>query len=444
MAGFLKERENQIVTKGKDSADLIGGKPSVAGSVSQRACVFCGSRVVLYPIADALHLVHGPIGCASYTWDIRGAMSSGPELHRSSFSTDLREKHVIFGGEKQLYAALNELIEKHQPQAAFVYSTCIVGVIGDDVQSVCKRVTKEKGIPVIAVMAEGFQGTKKDGYKIACEAMFSLIGTDESKAVSPFSINILGDFNLAGELWILTEYYKRMGVQILASITGDGRVKDIRNAHRAKLNVVQCSGSMLHLAKLMKEKFGIPFIKVSYFGIEDMSDALYEVAKFFDNEVMSDRVREVVKDELTRLIPALEPYKKALQGKKAAIYVGGAFKAISLVKALRLIGVQTVIAGTQTGNTEDYRLLKAICDDGCILVDDSNPVELSEFVKQTGVDLFIGGVKERPIAYKLGIGFCDHNHERKLALAGYEGMLNFAKEVHDTVLSPVWRFTKRK
>ena len=88
-------------------------------------------------------------------------------------------------------------------------------------------------------------------------------------------------------------------------------------------------------------------------------------------------------------------------------------------------------------------MLEAICDDGCILVDDSNPVELSEFVKQTGADLFIGGVKERPIAYKLGIGFCDHNHERKLALAGYEGMLNFAKEVYETVSSPVWQFVKR-
>lgn len=443
MASFLKERENQIITKGKDSKDLIGGIRSAAGSVSQRACVFCGSRVVLYPIADALHLVHGPIGCASYTWDIRGAMSSGPELHRSSFSTDLREKHVIFGGEKQLYAALNELIDKYQPKAAFVYSTCIVGVIGDDVESVCKRVTNEKSIPVIAVMAEGFQGTKKDGYKIACESMFKLIGTDESLEVSPHSINILGDFNLAGELWMLEEYYKRMGIQILAPITGDGRVKKIQNAHRAKLNVVQCSGSMIHLAKMMKEKFGIPYIKVSYFGIEDMSDALYEVAKFFNDESLTEKARNVVKDELTQLIPALEPYKVALQGKKAAIYVGGAFKAISLVKALRLIGMKTVIAGTQTGNTEDYRLLKEICDDGCILVDDSNPVELSEFVKQTGADLFIGGVKERPIAYKLGIGFCDHNHERKLALAGYEGMLNFAKEVHDTVLSPVWRFTKR-
>lgn len=443
MSGFLKDREMQILTKGSQSQGLVGGKPSLAGSVSQRACVFCGSRVVLYPIADALHLVHGPIGCASYTWDIRGAMSSGPELHRSSFSTDLREKHVIFGGEKQLYEALNQLIDKHQPKAAFVYSTCIVGVIGDDVQSVCKRVTKEKNIPVIAVMAEGFQGSKKDGYKIACDAMASLIGTDDSKDVSSISINILGDFNLAGELWMLADYYKKMGVQILASITGDGRVKDIQNAHRASLNVVQCSGSMIHLAKRMKEEYGIPFIKVSYFGIEDMSDALYEVARFFNSEVIMDKARDLVKDELTTLIPALEPYRVALQGKKAAIYVGGAFKAISLVKALRLIGMKTVIAGTQTGNTEDYKLLETICDDGCILVDDSNPVELSEFVKLTGADLFIGGVKERPIAYKLGIGFCDHNHERKLALAGYEGMLNFAKEVYDTVTSPVWRFVKR-
>ncbi|TFD96356.1 nitrogenase iron-molybdenum cofactor biosynthesis protein NifE [Dysgonomonas capnocytophagoides] len=443
MAGFLKDREKQIFTKGGNSQSLVGGKPSLAGSVSQRACVFCGSRVVLYPIADALHLVHGPIGCASYTWDIRGAMSSGPELHRSSFSTDLREKHVIFGGEKQLYQALHELIDKYHPKAAFVYSTCIVGVIGDDVQSVCKRVAKEKDIPVIAVMAEGFQGSKKDGYKIACDAMASLIGTDNSKEISTMSINILGDFNLAGELWMLTEYYKRMGIQILASITGDGRVKDIQNAHRASLNVVQCSGSMMHLAKTMQEQYGIPFMKVSYFGIEDMSDALYEVAKFFKSEETMDRARDLVKDELTTLLPTLEPYKVALQGKKAAIYVGGAFKAISLVKALRLIGVKTVIAGTQTGNTEDYKLLEAICDDGCILVDDSNPVELSEFVKQTGADLFIGGVKERPIAYKLGIGFCDHNHERKLALAGYEGMLNFAKEVYETVSSPVWQFVKR-
>ena len=96
-------------------------KASLAGSVSQRACVFCGSRVVLYPIADALHLIHGPIGCAAYTWDIRGSLSSGPQLHRLSFSTDLQERDVIFGGEKKLESALKELISLYHPKAAFVY-----------------------------------------------------------------------------------------------------------------------------------------------------------------------------------------------------------------------------------------------------------------------------------------------------------------------------------
>lgn len=441
MSTLLEERKNQIGRVGNTHEVIACEKASLAGSVSQRACVFCGSRVVLYPIADALHLIHGPIGCAAYTWDIRGSLSSGPELHRLSFSTDLRERDVVFGGTAKLHASLNELIELHKPKAAFVYTTCIVGVIGDDVEAVCKEVSREKGIPVIPVQAPGFQGSKKDGYRIACESLFQLVGT-QNRPIPKYSINILGDFNLAGELWILLDYYKRMGIHVNATITGDGRVDDICNAHRASLNVVQCSGSMMHLAKMMKQTYGVPFMRVSYFGIEDMSDALYEVANFFQSDDLLQQARTIVKEELGRLLPALAPYKKALNGKKAAIYVGGAFKAISLVKALRLIGVKTVIVGSQTGDKDDYKLIQELCDEDTIVVDDSNPVELSAFVKEKQADLFIGGVKERPIAYKIGLGFCDHNHERKEALAGYEGMLNFAKEVYGTVMSPVWKYVR--
>ena len=77
-------------------------------------------------------------------------------------------------------------------------------------------------------------------------------------------------------------------------------------------------------------------------------------------------------------------------------------------------------------------------------MDDSNPLELAKFCLEKDVDLFIGGVKERPIAYKLGIGFCDHNHERKEPLAGFVGMVNFAKEVYASVASPVWQFAPRR
>jgi nitrogenase molybdenum-cofactor synthesis protein NifE len=443
MIEILEGREKQIYQKGADENDraITCEKASLAGSVSQRACVFCGSRVVLYPIADALHLVHGPVGCAAYTWDIRGSLSSGPELHRLSFSTDLKEEEVIYGGEKRLYAALTELISAYKPNAAFVYATCIVGLIGDDVQAVCGKVETEQGIPVIPVHSEGFRGTKKDGYKAACEALFRLVGEDNANPVSETSINILGDFNLAGETWIIKEYYRRMGVEVVSCITGDGRVNEIKQAHRVALNVVQCSGSMTQLAKMMQETYAIPFERVSYFGIEDTAEALYTVARHFKNPDVMSRTEELVKNEINRIYPEVQQYRKALQGGKAAIYVGGSFKAFSLVKALRHIGISTAIVGSQTGSPEDYEYLKEICDKGTVIVDDTNPLELSRFMMEKGVDLMIGGVKERPIAYKMGAAFCDHNHERKIALAGFEGMINFCREVYSSMTSPVWQFS---
>ena len=417
---------------------------SLPGAVSQRACVFCGSRVVLYPITDALHLIHGPIGCAVYTWDIRGALSSDRELHRLSFSTDLRERDVIFGGEKKLEASLMELIERYRPSAAFVYSTCIVGIIGDDIDSVCKKVSKKTGIKCIPVQSEGFKGNKRAGYEAACKAIIELVGDGDTSSISPLSINILGDFNLAGEIWLIKDYYRRMGIEVVSTITGDGKVRDIQRAHGARLNVVQCSGATLALAKIMKERYGIPYIRVSYFGVDDMADALYRVADHFKDKKVIENTKKLIQAELDSLYPAIKRFRKDLQGKRAAIYVGGAFKAFSLIKAFRLLGMKVVLVGSQTGTRQDYEELEAMTDPGTIIVDDSNPLELSEFLEAKDVDIFVGGVKERPIAYKLGIGFCDHNHERKEALEGFLGMYNFAKEVHTTVMSPVWRFVPRK
>ncbi len=431
--------------------------PSTAGAVSQRACVFCGSRVVLYPIADALHLVHGPVGCAAYTWDIRGALSSGPELHRLSFCTDLREKDVVFGGVEKLKNTLDELIPRYEPKAAFVYATCIVGIIGDDVGAACRAAEKKHGIPVIPVHSEGFKGTKKDGYRAACTALGTLVGRELALrvhrdgagergegAVPSGSINIMGEFNLAGESWIIRDYYKKMGIDVVSVMTGDGRVADISRAHHAELNLVQCSGSLTPLAESMQETYGIPYKRVSYFGLEDTAAALYEAADFFGDRELRLRTEKLVAEEVARAEGAIADARRVLTGKRAAIYVGGAFKAFSLIKILRRLGMDVVLAGSQTGNRDDYERLTAMCPPGTVIVDDSNPLELCRFLQEQSADLLIGGVKERPLAYKLGIGFCDHNHERKIPLAGFVGAVNFADEVARTVSSPVWKYVRRR
>ena len=200
---------------------------------------------------------------------------------------------------------------------------------------------------------------------------------------------------------------------MVANITGDGRVDDIRRCHGAALNVVQCSGSTMDLAKMMEEQYGIPSLRVSYFGIEDMAESLYAVARFFKRSGDDGAHPGNGAGRAGQRSSRSSSSSKALSGKKAAIYVGGAFKAFSLVKAFRLLGMKVVLVGSQTGTKEDYQELREICDPGTIIVDDANPLELSAFLKEKEVDIFVGGVKERPIAFKLGVGFCDHNHERK-------------------------------
>lgn len=442
---ILDERANSIVLKtagcSGDGSGISCEKASVSGAVSQRACVYCGARVVLNPITDAYHIVHGPIGCASYTWDIRGSLSSGSELYRNSFSTDLRETDVVFGGEKKLQAAIDELVEKCSPKVIFVYATCIVGVIGDDVEAICKRSEEKYNIRVIPVKAPGFSGTKSLGYKIACNAIMELI-RPHSDMPKQMGVNILGDFNLAGEIWIIKNYLKKLGINVISTISGDSSYEKLIQAPTAQLNIVQCAGSSTYLAKQMEEELGIPFIKVSFFGIEDTTSSLIRIAEALKDEVALEKAMMFTSQEGIKTQGFIDKYKPLLKGKKAAIYVGGGFKAISLIRQFNEMGIETVVVGTQTGKKEDYEIIESIVNDDTVILDDANPAELEHFMMEKNADILVGGVKERPLAYKLGIAFCDHNHERKHALAGFEGARNFTEEINLSINSPVWKYAK--
>ena len=77
----------------------------------------------------------------------------------------------MFGGEKRLYKAIKEIIEKYDPPAIFVYQTCVPAMIGDDINAVCKAATEKFGKPVIPINSPGFVGPKNLGNKLAGEAL---------------------------------------------------------------------------------------------------------------------------------------------------------------------------------------------------------------------------------------------------------------------------------
>jgi nitrogenase molybdenum-cofactor synthesis protein NifE len=440
----ISERQNSIASGGKNKTAIHCADDSLAGSVSQRACVFCGARVVLNPVTDSVHLVHGPIGCATYTWDIRGSLSSGSEMYRNSFSTDMKERDVVFGGEKKLVACIDEIVEKYHPPAIFVYATCVSGMIGDDIIAVSKAASARYGIDVIPVESSGFiSGNKVVGYRAAAGALMKLITPKNGKTIEKTrKLNFLGEYNLGGETWLIRNYLAEMGLEINVAFTGDSTVAALKQAPGACLNIVQCTGSMHWVAANLEKEFGTPFISVNFFGAENAAESLRRIASFYDDPEITRRTEVLIARETARIQPVIAQYRKKLAGKRAAIYVGGAYKAVAIIRQLKELGIEIVLTGTQTGKKEEYDDISGMLDANAVVIDDANPAELEKFLLEKHVDVMVGGVKERVLAYKLGIGFVDHNHDRKECLAGFEGALTFAHEVYVTTCSPVWKQLK--
>ena len=90
-------------------------------------------------------------------------------------------------------------------------------MIGDDIEAVCKRASEKFGKPVIPVNAPGFAGPKNLGNKLGAEALLDhVIGTVEPELTTPYDINIIGEYNLSGELWQVKPLLDALGVRILS------------------------------------------------------------------------------------------------------------------------------------------------------------------------------------------------------------------------------------
>ncbi len=441
----FESRKEHMCIKGEGISLPVCDKASLPGTVTQRTCVYGGARIVLMPITDSIHLVHGPIGCAACTWDIRGSKSSRGNLYKKGCSTNLHEKDIVFGGEKKLFETVIELNRIYHPGAIFVYATCVSGIIGDDIKAVCKKSQEITGCRVIPVQSEGYQNhNKTKGHWIGGDALLDyVIGTKEPEKITPFDINIVGEFNVAGDLWGIKPLIEGMGINIISTLTGDSHVDEIAQAHRAKLNIVQCQKSSNYVAKKMEKKYGIPYIKVNFFGLEQTINSLRDIANFFKDQDMIEKTEQIIQSGLKEVEHKTDEYKRRLNGKTVALYVGGN-KAWSLVRAFEELGMEVMMSGTKNGIKEDYERIKETVKDGTIIVDDANSTELARLLKKYQPNLLISGAKEKYISLKLGIPFCDFNHDRISAFAGFKGFESFAKEVDASVSSPVFELTRKR
>ena len=422
-------------------------KKSEPGEGTERSCAYDGARVVLMPITDVIHLVHGPIACAGNSWDNRGARSSDSQLYRRGFTTEMLENDIIFGGEKKLYKAILDLAERYKDQARaiFVYATCVTAMTGDDVEAVCTAASEKVAIPIIPVNTPGFIGDKNIGNRLAGEILFKyVIGTTEPPVLGEYPINLIGEYNIAGDLWGMLPLFDRLGIQILSCFSGDSKFEELRYAHRAKLNIIICSKSLTNLAKKMQKTYGMPYLEESFYGMTDTAKALRDIARELDNivnglekRVMQDRVERLIDEEEGKCRAAIAPYRARLEGKTAVLFTGGV-KTWSMVNSLSELGVEILAAGTQNSTLEDFYRMKGLMHEDAQIIEDTSTAGLLAVMREKMPDLIVAGGKTKFLALKTKTPFLDINHGRTHPYAGYEGMVTFARQLDMTVNNPIW------
>ncbi|MBF0355779.1 MAG: nitrogenase iron-molybdenum cofactor biosynthesis protein NifE [Alphaproteobacteria bacterium] len=421
-------------------------KPLTPGAAAG-GCAFDGAKIALQPITDAAHLVHGPIGCEGNGWDNRHSASSGPTLYRSGFTTDLSELDIIHGGEKKLWKAIRELAERYRPPAIFVYQTCVPAMIGDDVVKVCKAASDKFALSVIPVDAPGFAGSKNLGNKLAGETLLDyVIGTHEPDDVSAQDINIIGDFNLVGELWQVLPLFERLGIRLRASLTGDARYLEVASAHRAKANLLVCSQALITLARKMEERYAIPFIEGSFYGITDTSNVLRGLAGLLVRQGaqpdLLERTEALIASEEARIWRALECFRPILSGKKVLLYTGG-HKSWSIVSALQELGMTIIKTSVRKATEGDKERIKDLMGEEAPMVDAIPPREMYRMLKEGEADIMLSGGRTQFVALKAKRPWLDINQERHHAYAGYDGTLRLVERLALALSNPIWEQVRR-
>jgi len=418
---------NQAKTT-QDRRKGCSAKALVPGAAAG-GCAFDGAKVALQPIADAAHLVHGPIACEGNSWDSRHAASSGPQLYRTGLTTDLQELDIIHGGEKKLFRAIGDVIARFDPPAVFVYQTCVPALIGDDLVKVCALAAARFDKPVIPVNAPGFVGTKNLGNKLGGEALLDyVIGTREPQHTTPYDINVLGEYNVAGELWQITPLFERLGIRLLASITGDGRYHDVCCAHRARVNMMVCSQALINLARKMEERC-------------DTSSALRTIAEMLvargaPAELLA-RTDALIAQEEAEAWSRLVQYRPALAGKRVLLYTGGV-KSWSVISALQEMGMIVIGTSVRKSTDSDKQRARELLGPDAQLFDQIPAREMYRMLEAGEADILISGGRTQFTALKARVPWLDINQERHHAYAGYDGMVEMVRQIHRELTNPIW------
>ena len=372
--------------------------------IPRATCRLFGTIRAIGTIRNSAILVHGPRGCVYHINYILGMRGDRPSR---IFSTSLDEHDVVFGAEGKLTEAIETLDRELAPEILFVLSCCASGIIGEDVEGASREARTRAR--VISLSGGGFEGDHRTGTREALARLAEVLVRPDVE-VTPRSANLIGLLRSGPDLTELRRLLATAGVQVTGVLTAGATLQELEGLGQAALNVVLCETTGRDAAEVLRERCGTPWITVEFpIGLKATRVFLGQVA-----EALGIEQGPGPSEEPDRSIPVPQPTRRIA-------IVGGPTRAVAVARFLREAGNPPVLVVVE-GDPESARNVQEAAGTGCLVLADPLQEEMTARMQDLGVDLLIGGMRERPVAALLGIDHVDvmHGSQKTVGVQGGE------------------------
>ncbi|WP_273187139.1 nitrogenase component 1 [Dialister succinatiphilus] len=289
-----------------------------------RAVVGCKGCAVIF---------HSPMGCVH----VAASMDLGNHYRLSAdgereveetvplVSSNLREKDSIFGGIDRLHECIAYAVKTCHPECLVIASSCVAGVIGDDVDEEAREAEETYGIPVLSMAFSGFLGGEySDGYYKTMDAIMHRFFKKQDHKKG--KVLLLGDQmgpegQYAREVKRLLSFF---GLTVDFQFPGYVPFSKWSQVTEASLSVLLGTAGqpkgMKERALWLEREFGIPFLGDCYpLGLEGTWSWIRRLADFMKEK---EKGEALIREEMERVEKRVSSFLPVTEGKKVFIAIG--------------------------------------------------------------------------------------------------------------------------
>lgn len=420
----------------------------------RNGCGLHGAVQTIEEIRGVVPIVHSNAGCTvqNYLANKAGGFGNGYISGEAVPSTNVQERHVIFGGASRLREQIKNTVKVTDGKLYIVLNSCESAMVGDDIEAMTRE-AREQGIAVIECLAAGFHGDSHYGYEVIVTDIIKklplvkpLVGEKNEKLVNILGVLPQKDIYFKGELTEISRILRGIGLEVNTFFGPQDGVEEFAKAPNAALNLVFSKWG-LKPAEQLDEQYGIP--KLVFDGVPVGPDAVSKVVKTVAEQLSldMDTVTEFLEKEEREFYyyyhGLVDSFYEEAAGKSIAI-VGDESTIVKTASFLRdYLGANIEIAivtdyfGKEASSEEEKT--KSVFSIAKEVYFTQDGKEIQDILRYGDEELILGSSLENTIADKKGIASLEISYpvyNRSIANKSYvgnKGALTLAEDYLTTV-----------